>query len=161
MIVFSLLVTLVGKLLDRETQTWEEYCAEVETIVEADYGEIELLDVFDLYDGDFWVDAMFIFKTRDSVLIGSVYYYPDSFDDSLYYEIQAEVPIASLLAEDFSRYINVYDSVTEYCTVTSGFYKNREDVPEEYAYFVALDIDGKTVYFAVTNVQYSEYDYIA
>ena len=159
LVVFCILVTLIGKLLDRETQTWEEYCAEVETIVEADYGEIELLDVFDLYDGDFWVDAMFIFKTRDSVLIGSVYYYPDS--DSLYYEIQAEVPIASLLAEDFSRYINVYDSVTEYCTVTSGFYKNREDVPEEYAYFVALDIDGKTVYFAVTNVQYSEYDYIA
>lgn len=160
LIVFCILVTLIGKLLDRETQTWEEYCAEVEMIVEADYGDVEFLDIFDLYDGDFWVDSMFICKTEDSVLIGSVYYYTDSFDDSLYYEIQAEVPIASLLAADFSRYINTYDSVTEYCTVTSGFYKNREDVPEDTAYFVALDVDGKTVYFAVTDVQYTEYDYI-
>ncbi len=147
--VYAILMIL-NKINDESWADWEEYCREIEALVETDYGEAELLDAFDLEKDDFWVDAMFLCKTADSVLICSAYYYTG--EDTLYYEVQAEIPLSVLLAEDFCQLINTYDAVTEDCSVESGFYKNKNDVPSDNYYSVSFVIEGKTVYFAVTEI---------
>ena len=133
------------------------YEKEIESLVEIDYDDVDVLDFFDLYKDDYWVDAMFICKTNDSILIGSTYYY-DNYDNKydIYYEIQAEVPLSNLMADEFTKVTNLYESVTEYCTVTSGFYVNQADVPNENYYFTSFVIDGKTFYFAVLDIQFED-----
>ena len=160
MIVFSMIVFLLSKVDWSGDKAYEK---EIEAMVEVDYGDVDILDSFDLYKDDYWVDAMFICKTNDSVLIGSIYYYEDDYDDyfyddyETYYEVQAEVPLSNLMADEFTKVTNLYESVTEYCTVTSGFYVNRDDVPEDNYYFTSFEIDGKTFYFAVLDVQFEDW----
>ena len=157
MIVIAVLVVIAFLLSKVDWSGDKAYEKRIEAIVEVDYGDVDILDSFDLYTDDYWVDAMFICKTYDSVLIGSTYYY-DNYDNKydIYYEIQAEVPLSNLMADEFTKVTNLYESVTEYCTVTSGFYVNRDDVPEDNYYFTSFEIDGKTFYFAVLDVQFED-----
>ena len=163
MIVIAVFVVIAFLLSKVDWSGDEAYKKEIEAIVEVDYDGVEVLEFFDLYKDDFWVDAMFICKTNDSVLIGSIYYYEDDYDDyfyndyETYYEVQAEIPLSNLMADDFIQITNLYESVTEYCSVTSGFYANEADVPVDHYYFTSFVIDGKTVYFAVLDVQFEDW----
>lgn len=146
--VILMILTRIG---DENYEDWNEYYRDVEALVEADYGEAELLDAFDLEKDGFWVDSMFLCKTSDSILVGSIYYYTDD-ADTLYYEVQAQILISALMAEDFRQLTNTYGAVTEECSVTSGFYADEKDVPSENYYSVSFIVEGKTFWFAVTEI---------
>jgi len=151
LVLFCTVILLIGKVIDSGSQSWDEYCAEIETLVEADYGDVTVLDAFDLKKEDFWVDAMFICKTSDSILVGSLYYYEDDWDTT-YYEIQAQISLSTLLSDDFRQMSHTYDSVTEECSVTSAFYANEGDVPEKNYYSTVFDVEGRRFAFAVTAI---------
>lgn len=151
---FLVLTLLISWILKFDWDTnWDFYDQEIELLLEEDFGDVNLLKSFDLEKDGYWVDSMFLCKTADSVLVGSIYYYTDE-EDTLYYEIQAEIPLSELLAEDFSQAKHVYAAVTEDCTVTSGFYANKKDIPDGKCYSTSFVIDGKTFYFAVTDVKF-------
>ncbi|MBE6666533.1 MAG: hypothetical protein E7603_10045 [Ruminococcaceae bacterium] len=148
LVCFLAVVFLISWVLNLD---WDPHDKAVEVLLEEDLGEVDMLETFDLEKDDFWVDSMFLCKNTEFILVGSTYYYTDE-EYTLYYEIQAQVPLSTLLAEDFRQITNVYDAITEECTVTSAFYANREDVPDENYYLTSFVIEDKTFYFTVTKI---------
>ena len=148
-LLFMLMVLAIWQAVS--SYDWGDgYWQDIEALVAADHGEAEILDVFDLEKDGFWVDAMFLCKTSDSILVGSIYYYTDDID-TLYYEAQVQLPIEALLADGFRQMTHTYDAVTEECVVTSGFYADKKDIPKSY-YSVSFELEGKIFWFAVTKI---------
>ena len=127
------------------------YEKQIEVLMEAEYGDVDVLKTFDLKKDGFWVDAMFICKTSESLLIGSTYY---EYAYDSYYAIQAEIPLSDLMSEDFTQKTTRYDAVTEDCTVTSVIYINKQDAPLNSYYSTFFTIDGKIFYFDVTKIDF-------
>ena len=139
-------------------ESWED---EIEIAVETDMGDVEMLKTFDLEKGFDYVESMFICKNGDTVFLGAAYYlYEDeeayyADDYTVGYDIFAEIPLSTLMAEDFDRVSHEYKAVSSAYTIKSIFVKTRR-LSGDFEYKTYFEIDGVKFCFAVTELRYRQ-----
>lgn len=121
---------------------------ELQTALARDYGKVEIIEMFYLEKGDEVLDAMFIAKTDDTVLVGAMYWYED--DDTLYYDIQAAKTISSFDNRPYETFCFV-------CVTTDytgyGFFCNDVSYLTQNVYHTkSFVLNGKTYYFVIDEV---------
>lgn len=144
LLLFSLMMWVVYHQEEKVNQ--ENICV----LVEEDYDNVEMLDVFLLKNGKEIIDEMFICKTDTDIMVGCVYVYNDQ--PELYYDIVISIPISSLL-EDKSPLCRVtFESTTTYNQVESFFFADESYKSREYSHVSEFEINGQKLYFVVTKI---------
>ena len=127
------------------------YYEKVRVLLENDYDGVEIYDAFLLVDREQNpVDSLFICRTDTDILIGSLYSYEGS--DETLYEIAATVPIASLSEDNVPLWQARLRAQTSDNYIECTIYKSKNEAPEACYAPIPLRIDGKTVYFVISDV---------
>ena len=129
---------------------YSEYEAELCALVEKDHGNAEIVEIFLLQKGDEDIDSMFICRTDDKILICCAYVYEG--ESEMYYSIMTGAYISELMEAEGVLMSDPYESVTSQNLIESGFYTSEKDIPEEYYYKYSFKVNGKKIYFVVTDI---------
>ena len=147
--------TLLHMIVTAVLPGFQEYDTrkELQKALAWDYGEVEIIEMFYLEKGDEVLDAMFIAKTNNSILVGAMYWYED--DDTLYYDVQAAKTISSFD-------IRPYETFHFVCVTTDytgyGFFCNDVSYITQNVYHTkSFELDGKTYYLVIDEVSALEW----
>lgn len=122
----------------------------IRILVEENYDSVEILDTFNLKKDGQIVDSMFLCKTDESILLGCLYSYRN--DEKQYYDVKYEMPFSDLEKTHSPLMYLTFQCTTSEYYVYSYFYTSKDELPSEYHHLSAITVDGKTVYFAVTEI---------
>ncbi len=128
----------------------EAYIEEIRTLVEEDYDGVTVIETFTLKNGIYVVDTMFICTTDTDIIVGCIYHYEG--EEEQYYAKLANLPLELLSDDSFSIWPSFAMSITSDNYISSCFYKEKSDIPAEYCHLSTIEIDGQTVYYAVTKI---------
>jgi hypothetical protein len=125
------------------------YENKVEKAIESDYEnvDVEVLATFDVEQDGELLERMFICQTPDEIWLGSLYYY--DYDPALHAEV---VSLGGLNELDtyFFLFFGFGGVVEEDIFFFSRFTEEKNDF-DEYITCVEFEIEGRKVYFTVTN----------
>ena len=128
----------------------ELYREEIRVLLEKNYDEVEVFDTFEpMKDGEI-VDAMFLCKIKNFLLVGSVYYYEGEAD--MHYKEKAIHHISTLLNDDYVFVKQSFSCVTSDHYVNYILLTNEDDIPEEYYHLSAFELEEKTLYLVITDI---------
>ncbi|MBO5323178.1 MAG: hypothetical protein J6A88_03650 [Oscillospiraceae bacterium] len=130
-----------------------DYRKELQSIISSDYGQVEIIEMFNLEKGDEVVDSMFIAMSEENIIVGCTYWYEN--DDTMYYDVQVEKKISSFKNRP-------YESCYFICKTSpysgKGFFCNDSSyIPKDAYYTVSFRLDGKTYYFVIDEVSVSDW----
>lgn len=152
-IISSCLMAVVGILLlagviwdIKYAHDMNEHYEELRSVVEVDYDGVEVLDSFMLEHNGEIVDTVFICRTNEEVIICCAYVYEG--EDKLYYKVMTDIPLSSLSENrlfSFPAYTSNYN-------IKSAIYTDISEVPDGYCHLSMFEVDGKTVYYVITEI---------
>ena len=126
------------------------YLENARVLVEEDYDNVVMIEAFNLKNGEEKIDAMFICRTDEEIIIGCLYTYEG--DPEQYYEKMADIPIASLSQDRSPLWYWSFSSKTSHNQIESYFYTAEADVPADYVHLSVFEINGQTVYYVITEI---------
>ena len=127
------------------------FMEDIRVMVEEDHDGVEVLEVFSLMHGEENVDEMFIYKTETHIIAGVLFTYEGQ-EDEMFYETQARIPLESLSRGRTTLLRFSFPTEVTDHQVYGYFYLGESDLPEEYIQMSSFEVDGKKVYFVVTEI---------
>lgn len=125
---------------------------DIRVLVEQDYDDVVIHDIFTLQKGEEVVDTMFICQTDDSILVGCLYRYGG--EETMYYKEQIKLPFGVLIEEKSPVYQGVFASKTSANLIYASVYTNVIDLPEtEVCHVSSFFVGDLPVYFVVTEIE--------
>ena len=140
--IFSIF-NYAGSLGNSETSKLIE---EIRVLAEENYDGVEVVDAFNLKKDGEIIDTMFICKTDEKYIIGSVFSYVG--EDVKHIFVGAEFDVVFDTSDTITMQVPSIDK--DYLAEVI-FCENQEDVPKENQHSSVIDVNGKDVYFAVTG----------
>lgn len=159
-IVGTVLAVIGGALvLYGEYQDWkykkeyQAYVEQLELAIEQDYDGVEILETFDLEVDGQTVDSMFLCRSEEALLFGTVYRYEGEQDFYCQYHAKMSVeslkdPIPIWSNGRFDCVVTDYHGIYHFCTT-------KNICPDNIQYQCRVTVDGVTVEFFLTNVEKS------
>ena len=126
------------------------YLENVRVLVEEDYDNVAMLEAFNLKNGEENIDAMFICRTDEKILVGCLYTYDG--DSQQYYEKMTDITIASLSENRSPLWYCSFPAKTSHNQIESYFYTVEADVPADYVHLSTFEINGQKVYYVITEI---------
>ncbi|MBR2328020.1 MAG: hypothetical protein IKA51_05315 [Clostridia bacterium] len=135
---------------DSKTDAYHAYLENVRVLVEEDYDNVVMLEAFNLKNGEENIDAMFVCRTDEKIIVGCLYTYDG--DSQQYYEKMTDISISSLSEERSPLWYCSFPSKTSHNQIESYFYTVEADVPADYVYLSTFEINGQKVYYVITEI---------
>ena len=126
------------------------YLESVRVLVEEDYDNVVMLEAFNLKNGEENIDAMFICRTDEKIIVGCLYTYDG--DSQQYYEKMTDITIASLSEDRSPLWYCSFPSTTSRNQIESYFYTIEADVPADYVHLSTFEINGQKAYYVITEI---------
>ena len=143
-IILSIAIPLTNIRLDREHRE------DIRVLVEEDHDDVVILDTFTLKNGKEIVEDMFICQTDSEIILGCVYVYED--ETQLYYDNIYDFSLSHICkGKQFFAYCSFPAEISDN-QVNCSFWTVKEKVPTEYIHLSEFEVNGKTVYFVVTDI---------
>lgn len=158
LIAFGLICVTVGALRvldsnkdsDSKPDAYHAYLENVRVLVEEDYDNVVMLEAFNLKNGEENIDAMFICRTDEKIIVGCLYTYDG--DSQQYYKKMTDISIASLSEDRSPLWHCSFPSTTSHNQIESYFYTVEADVPDNYLHLSTFEINGQKVYYVITEI---------
>ena len=145
-----LIVLNSNKDSDSRQDAYQAYLENVRILVEEDYDNVVMLEAFNLKNGEEYIDAMFICRTDEKIIVGSLYTYDG--DSQQYYEKMTDITIASLSEDRSPLWYCSFPSTTSRNQIESYFYTIEADVPADYVHLSTFEINAQKVYYVITEI---------
>ena len=128
-----------------------EYLEDVRSLVAGLYDDVEVYDAINLYYETDMVDAIFVCKADDKIMVGISYIY-GSTGRRGYREV-ASIPVKNLtISQSTVTYRTFFAETSEY-EIHSCFCTSEKDIPKNYCDMIIFEVEGKTVYYVITDIQ--------
>ena len=135
---------------DSKPDAYHAYLENVRVLVEEDYDNVVMLEAFNLKNGEENIDAMFVCRTDEKIIVGCLYTYDG--DSQQYYEKMTDISIASLSEDRSPLWYCSFPSKTSHNQIESYFYIVEADVPDNYLHLSTFEINGQKVYYVITEI---------
>jgi hypothetical protein len=135
---------------DGKSDAYNAYLENVRMLVEEDYDNVVMLGAFNLKNGEENIDAMFVCRTDEKIIVGCLYTYDG--DSQQYYEKMTDISIASLSEDRSPLWYCSFPSKTSHNQIESYFYTVEADVPDNYLHLSTFEINGQKVYYVITEI---------
>jgi hypothetical protein len=135
---------------DSKLDPYHAYLENVRVLVEEDYDNVVMLEAFNLKNGEENIDALFICRTDEKIIVGCLYTYDG--DSQQYYEKMTDISIVSLSEDRSHLWYCSFPSKTSHNQIESYFYTVEADVPADYVHLSSFEINGQKVYYVITEI---------
>lgn len=126
------------------------YAQTLSLLVEEEYGEVEILDIFyPEKDGEI-LDEIFLARADDGLIFASVYHYEG--EDQNYAQVHTYIPLESFEDERFDGTFT-FPCVTSDYYLSGQFGREGEALPTDIYYISVFTIDDESFCFVITYIE--------
>lgn len=144
---------LVGKENARREYEREvaAYRESIRVLLEGNYDGVEILEIFNVMDGDRIVDSMVLARTGTDVVVGALYCYEGA--EETYYKELAVVPAETIAGETPWSVRLGMDAVTSDYEMVAYFSVDAEAPKNDISHQTTFTLNGYTVHFVIYGLE--------